>query len=501
MLLSRRRLLALGLAGSSALVLPRSILHGRDRPADRGQDTPGGVPSTRTLGSPPVEPFTRPLIIPPVLEPVATDEATDYYVLTMDQAQVEIIPGTFTTFWGYSSIYPGPTIKARTGRRAVVRHVNNLPESMSIHLHGGHTPPTSDGHPYDLIAPGDSKDYDYPNIQIPAVLWYHDHAVDTTGRHVYMGLAGFYLMTDELEDALPLPTGVNDVPLLIQDRLFNEDGSLNYPLNDETIAAGVLGDRILVNGVIQPFFDVARRKTRFRVVNGSNARRYTLGLSSGDPFIQLGSDGGLLSRPVQRSTIRISPAERVDVVIDFSRYDLGTILILTNQDGAPEPNLTDMMQFRVTRDEPDESVIPEVLRPVVPIPEELAVTTRDFVLEQRLINGRNLWTINARLFDPAYVEATPRLGDVEIWQFINTSYDAHPVHIHDIQWQILDINGVRPPAGEDGWKDTFRVPALGRLRVIGRFENQTGLYVFHCHKLEHEDHAMMAQFEVLPATG
>lgn len=488
--------------GGSALVLPRSIFGGyTNRSADSGQDATGDTFSTRTLDSPPVEAFARPLVIPPVLEPAATDETTDYFVITMDQGQIEIIPGTLTTIWGYNGIYPGPTIKARSGRRAVVRQVNNLPESMSVHLHGGHTPPASDGHPYDLIAPGDSKDYDYPNIQIPAILWYHDHAVDATGRHVYMGLAGFYMMTDDLEDALPLPSGVNDVPLLIQDRLFNEDGSLNYPLTDATIRTGILGDRILVNGVIQPYLDVARVRMRFRVVNGSNARRYTLKLSSGDPFIQLGSDGGLLSRPVRRSTITIGPAERVDVVVDFSAFDLGATLVLKNQDGPPgESNLTDIMQFRVIRDEPDDSQIPEELRPVVPIPEASAVTTRDFVLEEVSINGRNLWTINGRLFDPTHVEAAPRLGDVEIWRFINPSYDAHPVHIHDIQWQILDINGVPPPEGDDGWKDTFRIPALGGVvRVIGRFDDLTGVYVLHCHKLEHEDHAMMAQFEVLPA--
>ena len=481
-MLTRRQLLRLGgLLGSATLAVPDSNTIRPPMPAS---------------GSPLVIPFTRPLVIPPVLAPLSSDDGRDYYELTMAQGQVEIIPGTSTTIWGYNGLYPGPTIKARSGRRVILRQINTLPESMSVHLHGGHTPPESDGHPYDLIAPGSYKDYDYPNNQIPATFWYHDHAIDATGRHVYMGLAGFYLMTDDLEDSLPLPAGENDVPLLLQDRLFNTDGSLNYPLNDQTILDGVLGDRLLVNGVIQPYFEVGRRKVRFRMLNGSNTRSYKLGLSSGQPLIQIGSDGGLLSQPVSRSTISIAPAERIDVVIDFSVYPLGTNVILKNS-FVTESNLSDVMEFRVVRHEQDDSFIPSPLRYVEPIPESLAVRTRTFVLAEEVINGRRLWTINRRLFDPGYMEARPKLNSVEIWEFINNSYDTHPMHIHDIEWQILDINGRRPLAGDDGWKDVFQVPALGRVRVIGKFVNLTGVYVVHCHKLEHEDHAMMAQFEVM----
>jgi spore coat protein A len=393
----------------------------------------------------------------------------------MEQAQLEIIPGTLTTIWGYNGLYPGPTIHARTGRPTVIRQTNQLPEAMSVHLHGGHTPASSDGHPYDLIPPGDDKCYTYPNNQLPATLWYHDHPVDVTGRHVYMGLAGFYIMTDDFEDSLPLPTGDNDVPLLIQDRLFNTDGSLNYPLTDQSILSGVLGDRILVNGVIQPYFEVGTRKIRFRILNGSNNRSYRLALSTGDPLIQVGSDGGLLSQPVPRPTITIAPAERMDVVMDFSGYSLDTRITLTNQLGTGD-NLAHILQFRVVRSESDDSSIPSTLRPVEPIPESTAVRTRRFSLSEQVINGRRLLTINGNLFDPSRIDATPRLNDVEIWQFTNATYDAHPVHIHDIEWQILDINGKSP----------------------GRFVDLTGIYVFHCHKLEHEDHAMMAQFEVLP---
>ena len=494
MYLTRRQFHKLGLLGGSALLLPRSMTGG----ALSGSGSTN--PLNQRLASPPVEPFTRPLIIPPVLAPEYSNDALDFYRVTMQQAEVEIIPGTMTTIWGYNGLYPGPTIRARSGRPVVVRQENRLPESMSVHLHGGHTPPSSDGHPYDLIAPGADKDYDYPNNQIPTTLWYHDHAVDATGRHVYMGLAGFYIMTDDYEDSLPLPKGDNDVPLMIQDRRFNANGSLNYSLTDRAILEGVLGDTILVNGVVQPYHEVGTRKVRFRILNGSNARAYRLALSSGQRLIQIGSDGGLLSRPVSRASIFVSPAERIDVVIDFSGYPLGTRVVLRdiNED---ETSLGNVLEFRVVREESDDSSVPETLRYVDLIPESSATTTRTFTLDERVINGRTLFTINGRLFDPTYVDARPRLNDVEIWKFVNTTseYQLHPIHIHDIEWQILDIGGSRPAAGDDGWKDVFTVRGLSTVRVIGRFTDLTGIYVFHCHKLEHEDHAMMAQFEVLPA--
>jgi spore coat protein A len=476
MALTRRDVLRLGLVGGAgfAFTRPAQAYHG------------GG-------GSPPVTPFQKPLRIPPVLTPTSTDSTTDYYQITQVQAQAELIPGKLATIWGYNGIYPGPTIKARRGRRTVVRQINNLPESISVHLHGGHTPATSDGHPTDLVAPGAYKDYDYPNNQLPAPLWYHDHAVDVTGRHVYMGLAGFYLITDDVEDALPLPKGINDVPLLIQDRLFNSDGTLSYPLDDSTIDSGVLGDRMLVNGVIQPYFQVGRRKVRFRILNGSNARVYALALSSGKSFTQVGSDGGLLSKPVSRTSIALAPAERVDVVIDFSLYSIGTSVFLKNQEGYNSP---DLMRFDVVRNETDDSSIPSTLRTVSRIPESSAIRTRTFELDRKWINGRRLWVINGNLFDPARIDADPRVDDVEIWEFSNQSSETHPMHLHDVHFQILNIDYKAPSAGDAGWKDTVLVPSRGTVRVITQFTDNTGVYVFHCHKLEHEDHAMMAQFQV-----
>jgi FtsP/CotA-like multicopper oxidase with cupredoxin domain len=411
----------------------------------------------------------------------------------------EILPGKLTTIWGYNGMYPGPTIKARTGRRTVVRQLNNLQESMSVHLHGGHTPPDSDGHPTDLVGPGATKTYNYPNNQVAATLWYHDHAIDVTGRHIYMGLAGFYLLSDSVEDSLALPKGDNDIALLIQDRLFNSDGSLNYPLTDATIRTGVLGDTVLVNGAIQPYLEVGRRKVRFRILNGSNARIYKLALSTGDALVQIGSDGGLLSSPALRPAITVAPAERVDVVIDFSKYPVGTEVVLKNQNSFSVPSLPDIMRFDVVRDEVDDSSIPSTLRPVPRLPESAASATRTFTLSQTFQNGRSdIWTINGKLYDPAVVDAKPQLNTTEIWTFRNYSDQGHPMHIHDIQWQILDVDGTPPAPGDDGMKDTFLVPEGSTLRVIGTFRDNLGEYVSHCHILEHEDHAMMINFQVQP---
>jgi spore coat protein A len=444
--------------------------------------------------------FTVPLPILPVLAPASSDATTDYYDITMQVGTKEIIPGKLTTIWGYNGTYPGPTIKAHSGRTTVVRQVNNLQESMSVHLHGGHTPPNSDGHPTDLIGPGATKTYVYPNNQVAATLWYHDHAIDVTGRHVYMGLAGFYLIADSFEDSLPLPKSNNEVALLIQDRLFNSDGSLNYPLTDNTITTGVVGDTLLVNGAIQPYFQVGRRKVRFRILNGSNARIYKLALSTGDLITQIGSDGGLLSNPASRQAINLAPAERIDIVIDFSKYPVGTSVVLRNQDTSASPPIPDVMRFDVVREEADESSIPATLRPIARLAESSASVTRTFILSQTFQNGRNdIWTINGQFYDPARLDATPKLDATEIWTFQNNSLRAHPMHIHDIECQILDINGVSPEPGDDGMKDTFLVPARGgTVRVIGTFTDNLGVYVSHCHILEHEDHAMMINFAVQP---
>lgn len=275
------------------------------------------------------KPFRVPLPVPPVKRPVRTDGTTDYYEIVQRESAVEIVSGYQTPIFGYDGIFPGPTIESRSGRRTVVRHRNELPVPVVVHLHGGHTPPESDGYPVDLVLPqsasghdwvahgmaGDvsegSRDYIYPLDQRAATLWYHDHRMDFTGPQVYRGLAGLHIVRDDEEDALPLPREEREIPLLICDRAFGADGSFRYPAMDPALHhqpgvddehhEGVLGDVILVNGAPWPVLEVAAARYRFRILNASNARRYRLALDPAPEggLVQIGSDGGLLPHPVR----------------------------------------------------------------------------------------------------------------------------------------------------------------------------------------------------------
>ncbi len=438
--------------------------------------------------------FEVQLPVPPTLRPVRTDANTDYYEVVQRRARREILPGLKTTVWGYNGAFPGPTIRARRGRRVVVRHANRLDVPTVVHLHGGRTPSEHDGFPMDLIRPGRSRTYVYPNEQRPATLWYHDHAMDRTGPNVWMGLAGMYILEDELEDRLPLPKGEHDVPLIIQGRKFGPDGELVYSTDNHD---GAPADTVLVNGAPWPRMEVARRKYRFRILNACNANILKLALSTDEPFVQIGTDGGLLPAPVRIREIPLAEAERVEVVIDFAEYPIGTKVVLQDLKQSIGGQ-RDLMRFDVAREARDDSLVPGRLREVEPIPEGEAVRTRQFAFDQRiafksLTNVDRQMTIDNKPFDPDRVDADPRLGDVEIWKF--QGGDDHTAHVHLVQFQVVSRNGQPPGEHERGWKDTVQLG--GEVSVIARFEGYRGKYVLHCHNLEHEDHYMMARFDVV----
>ena len=441
--------------------------------------------------------FELPLNIPPIAQASGTDSAgRPIFEITQQNASVEIIPGLQTDILGYNGMTPGPTIMVDSDQEVIVRQVNNTNVQTTTHLHGGHMPAGNDGHPVDYVNPGTSKDYLYTNKQVPATLWYHDHTMDLTGDQVYAGLAGFYLMSDEYERSLGLPSGDHELAIVIQDRTFGADGSLQYSDN----IMGELGDTILVNGTPYPFLEVGTARYRIRILNGSNARSYNLVLSNGASFVQIGSDGGLLQAPVSRNSLNIAPAERLDVIIDFSNASIGEQIVLQNTSGSG--GTAQIMRFDVAHAENDGSVIPSVLRRIERIDPAASVQTRRWVFG--MSGGQYPWVINGLAYQEDRVDAFPRLGTTEIWELTNRTGMMHPVHIHDIMWQVLDVNG-RPPALEDaGWKDTFKVPPMGTVRVIGRFDDYVGdpneittAYMMHCHILEHEDHAMMTQFIVV----
>jgi FtsP/CotA-like multicopper oxidase with cupredoxin domain len=434
------------------------------------------------------EPFQVDLQVPPTLVPVSSTAGEDRYEITIREGRAEIIPGELTPVYGYNGIYPGPTIRARKGRTAVVRVTNGLTFNQNVHLHGGVTPAVSDGHPMQLIAPGDAYTYTYPNGQDAASLWYHDHAHGLSARTMFYGLAGFYIVEDDLEAGLELPAGDFDVPLVIQDRAFNEDGSLRYT---ENIDEGFHGDTIVVNGTVSPRFSVRPALYRLRFLNASNAREYRLELSNGQPMAQIASDVGLLEAPVARTPIPLGPAERVDVVVDFRNLRAGTQVELRNALGSG--STAAVMRFDVTGRRDNSSRLPSAMRPREDIPAPVATRRWELMFST---GGVPEWQISGVGFDMQRIDARPRLGTTERWQFVNRSHRPHPMHLHGFHVRVLDrtIGTVHP--ADRGWKDTVMVAVDETVIVQPRFVPYPGRYVFHCHNLEHQEKAMMLQMEV-----
>jgi spore coat protein A, manganese oxidase len=435
-------------------------------------------------------PYQVDLHVPPTLVPTSSTATEDRYELAIREGRAEIIPGTLTPVYGYDGVYPGPTIRARQGRTAVVRATNRLTFNQNIHLHGGLVPAASDGHPMDLIAPGGSFTYRYPNVQDAASLWYHDHAHGLSARTMFYGLAGFYLLEDDLERALELPSGDFDVPLVIQDRAFNDDGTLRYT---ENLDEGFVGDTIVVNGNVSPRFAVKRALYRLRFLNASNARDYALRLSNGNPLIQIASDGGLLEAPVSRTTLPLAPAERVDVLVDFRRVRAGTQVRLTN--GLGSGNTAEVLRFDVSSLSASSGRVPSALRPREAIPAPLDPPRRwDLMFST---SGTPQWQISGIGFDMNRIDARARLGTTERWLFVNGSHRPHPMHIHGVHFRVLDRSTGAVHPGDRAWKDTVMVAVGETVIVQPRFAPHAGRFVFHCHNLEHQEKAMMLQLEIV----
>ncbi|HEY4459772.1 MAG TPA: multicopper oxidase family protein [Pseudonocardiaceae bacterium] len=469
--------------------------------------------------------FQKPLPIPQQLAPTRQTADTDYYEITQSAASVEIIPGIKTPIWGYNGTFPGPTIVQRPNRHTVVTHRNALPVPTVVHLHGGATPHDSDGYPTDVVLPDPShgtfpampamgampattdpdavvtrltRDYTYPPQPRAATLWYHDHRMGFTGASVYRGLAGFHIAQDTAEQALPLPQGAHDVPLMILDRAFAADGSFLYPALDPTLRSvpgvqkqstdGVMGDVILVNGAPWPVMQVDTARYRFRMLNASNARTYQLALDGAAGFTQIGTDQGLLAAPQPMDTITIAPAQRFDVVIDFSQHQVGDQVTLTNQLGSDSTSA--VMRFVVARATSDTSSVPAKLATIDAITPTSSMPQRTMTFHR----GADDWTINGRIFDPTYSEADVQAGSTELWTI--TSDFHHPFHIHNSTIRVITRDGQSPGPDDQGWKDTVFVNKGEEVQLAIRFSGYQGRYVFHCHNLEHEDMGMMANFHI-----
>lgn len=528
--------------------------------------------------------FINPLPIPSVIQPMAPN-GTHYEVSVTQFTQNLGLKDRFgnpmlTTVWGYSGSYPGPTFEVRSNIPITVKWKNELMEGndflphllpvdtsihwampenwpysgvpLVTHLHGGHVASSSDGNPDAWFTPGfgqtgsywSQQVYTYPNNQEPATIWYHDHALGITRLNVYAGLAGYYIVRDEWEDNLNLPSGNYEIPIAIQDRMFTEDGQLYYPSMPEeagqpnpSILPEMFGDFILVNGKTWPVLNVEPRKYRFRFLNGSDSRFYKLYLGNAIPFVQIGTDGGLLNAPVALNQMILGPGERKDVIIDFSIPALlGHTILLKNNARSPFPmgetvdpqTVGQIMAFRVTvpLKGVDSSVIPSVLRPAPIAALDLADNTRQLLLIEtedefeRLKPQLGTSALGPLDWDSPITE-NPMLNAIEEWEVINFTEDAHPIHLHLVNFQIVNrqkFNAHRyvpgnpislqllgqakfPTADESGWKDTAVMYPGEVTRIRAKFDTE-GLYLWHCHILSHEDHEMMRPFYVgtMPST-
>ncbi|GAA2631848.1 multicopper oxidase domain-containing protein [Actinomadura fulvescens] len=532
--MARRQVLgvggALGLVAFTGLTTARALAR---RPASTGAELRSEVPL------PP--PFQVPLPLPPVLKPVSATGGIDRYEMTQRATTAEILPGVKTPLWTYEGTFPGPTIEARRGRPVTVTHRNKLPVPAVVHLHGGRTPAASDGYPTDLILPDGwpdaarraqgghgghgghamsgmhdpravvtrlTRDYTFPMDQRSALLWYHDHRMDFTAPAIWRGLAGLQIVRDDDEDALGLPAGRRELPLMITDRAFAADGTLTYPALDpdlreqpgvqEPYLAGVLGDVILVNGAPWPVHEVDAARYRLRVLNASNARHYELEAVTGDgrrlDLVQIGADQGLLAAPVTHPRLPIAPAERYDVVIDFSDVPVGGRVTLVNRLGSGRTR--DVMAFRVARKAADDSRVPRVLANDLPAWRRSdAARVRDISFRAGRMHGGHGWLIDGKPFDPARTDVTTRLGDVEIWRLVADVH--HPVHLHLVGFRVLSRGGRPPLAHDAGLKDTVSLRPGESVEIITRFDGYRGRYLFHCHNAEHEDMGMMANLEII----
>jgi spore coat protein A len=577
--LSRRELLRMGLcAGAGLLATPGELA--QNAASRSGMNMLAAAPKAAGQAVAPVPPpvtlpsYVTPLSIPPVIRPKSGATVQIRMRPFRQKVHRDLPP---TTMWGYNDSWPGPTFEVRKGQPVSVKWINQLPlkhflpvdptihgaeEGVPevrtvVHVHGAQTLPDSDGYPDawytadgKLGAAAGANPARFPNEQQATTLWYHDHALGITRLNVYAGLAGFYLIRDEQEDALNLPGGRYEIPLMIQDRSFAADGSLRYPPPQNGThpmwMQEFFGENICVNGVATPFLEVEPRKYRFRVVNGSNSRFYHLTLVSADsdgkrngrpvdapPLRQIGTDGGLLPAPLTLHYLIISPGERFDIVIDFSEHK-GMNLALINDAPAPyarggEIVPSDVMLFKVTKPlaEKDTSSLPETLVPWSPLDPSQAVRERTLALTEmdRQPDGYTMIGLLGQKHWDDPITEDPKAGTTEIWSFANTTADVHPMHIHLVQFQVLNrqpfdaktyattgklnLTGIpMPPESNErpAWKDTIKTYAHYITRVIAKFDLPPGTpvkpgdefrYVWHCHVLEHEDNEMMRPYKII----
>ncbi|MDW7728042.1 MAG: multicopper oxidase domain-containing protein [Candidatus Methanoperedens sp.] len=422
-------------------------------------------------------PTTRyPLYIPPTVSPNS---------LTLTETPTtEYIGGRTSSVWSYNSSFPGPTIIASNGDTATINLVNGLSQETITHWHGMIVDGLNDGHPKYAIPSGGTKSYNFTINQRAALNWYHPHTHMLTNEQVAMGLAGAFIIRDNVENGLGLPSGNYEVPLVVRDASFDAAGNMTYRSGG--------GDIPMVNGTLSPYLNVDTARYRFRVLSGAQNRIFGLALGNGASFTLIGNDGGLLETSVPITRMDLAPAERADIIIDFGGYPVGTNIMLKDLRTG-----WDLLEFKVTRSVTDTGTTPTALSTITKLSNP--VNTRTF-------NFEGMSKINGKVYDLNRIDFQVPFGVTELWRFTTKGAAPHPVHIHGASFQIQSRTGGRGQLfpWESGWKDTVLLEDSETVEILISFDkfrseggDGKGLYLIHCHRLEHEDKGMMSNFEVV----
>lgn len=453
-----------------------------------------------------------PLRIPRVLD-------MDRLTLTARRDIAPVAPGVSSPVWTLGeNAATGATLQARRGQRVRLLLRDELDEPTIVHWHGLRPPQEADGHPRLAIGPGERYAYDFVVDEPAGLYWYHPHAHMRTAEQTYMGMAGLLVVRDAAEEALGLPGGAREIPLLLQDKRLDADGALVYRPFGPDMMEGWLGDVPFVNGVRSPSVEVDAALYRLRVLNASNARIFRLARSDGRPMVLIGGDGGFLPVPATVPYVDLSTGERADLLVDFGGLAPGAAVRLVSLAfpapsmgggmgpmrgrgmmggmgrGAAQGAAMDLMELRVARRVRDSAAVPAALPAVVPVRRTAATRSRVFRFDSMMMNH----TINGRGFQLDRVDERVPFGTTEVWTFVNQGPFSHPVHMHAVHFSVLSRTGGRGRVmpWETGPKDTVLVMPGERVEVAARFDRHRGLFLLHCHNLEHEDMGMMMNFSI-----
>jgi len=482
----RRRILLAGLAAAAAVMTAiAGLLAWRWSTAD-----------VNTIGK---IHFGHRLAIPPVAPSRHDRAGRRVFDLRAAEGSTRFRPGRATPTWGINGDYLGPTLRATRGERVLIHIRNDLPEATTMHWHGMELPAAMDGGPHQVIQPGSTWSPSWVIDQPAATLWYHPHPHGHTAEHVYRGLAGLFLIDDGKTSPAGLPHryGIDDIPLIVQDKKFARDNQLSLQASDGD--TGILGDSIAVNGTLGAYQQVTTEKVRLRILNASNARIFNFGFSGNHPFTLIGTDGGLLHAPRQVRRMLMSPGDRAEIIVTMSpgqrlvlrSYppDLGTGFLSNLFVGGDDS--FDILQLRAARHLAPSPAVPATLAPLPRTSVSGAAATRTFDLAGHAINGRQM--------DMGRIDFAAAASSAEIWEVTNLGDQPHNFHIHGVQFTVLSAGGARPSPEQSGWQDTIylRPGSQARLAVpLPRYADPRHPYMFHCHLLFHEDQGMMGQFVV-----